>query len=217
MRVKKRDGELYRNASSRQTVCDKKYRLTISPSTYLSCKRLISSFRRSSVLSRRISSFAKPLFRAALTTTLHNPPNYRHRPYWLAPRYSKLTWPPRSLYKLRIGTALLLDSLPLKMGPIGYPETSVRIYHYSLRNNPAERRSCVHFLTKNDGTRIPLFSSREGRNWQHVIWLENQHTISIDNHGIRNVIRVRRRQNSCQFLLSHNMRMWFQGTDKGHH
>jgi hypothetical protein len=27
------------------------------------------------------------------------------------------------------------------MGPIGCPETSARIYHYMLRNNPEERRS----------------------------------------------------------------------------
>jgi hypothetical protein len=30
---------------------------------------------------------------------------------------------------------------PLKMGPIDCPETSVRNYHYSLRNNPEERSS----------------------------------------------------------------------------
>jgi hypothetical protein len=35
-------------------------------------------------------------------------------------------------------------SWPLKMGPIGRPETSVRIYHYTLRNNPEERRSHLH-------------------------------------------------------------------------
>ena len=29
----------------------------------------------------------------------------------------------------------------LKMGPIGYPKTSVRFYHYSLRKNP-QKRSC---------------------------------------------------------------------------
>jgi hypothetical protein len=34
-----------------------------------------------------------------------------------------------------------LDSWPLKMGPIGYPETSVRNCHYSLRNIPQERSS----------------------------------------------------------------------------
>jgi hypothetical protein len=34
-----------------------------------------------------------------------------------------------------------LDSLPLKMGPIGCPETSVRNCHYSLQNNPEERSS----------------------------------------------------------------------------
>jgi hypothetical protein len=30
---------------------------------------------------------------------------------------------------------------PVKMGPISCPETSVRNYHYSLRNNPEERSS----------------------------------------------------------------------------
>ena len=36
-------------------------------------------------------------------------------------------------------------SWPLKMGPIGCPETSVRNYHYSLRNSPEERSS--HLLS----------------------------------------------------------------------
>jgi hypothetical protein len=35
----------------------------------------------------------------------------------------------------------LFRFLPLKIGPIGCPETSVRNYHYSLRNNSAERSS----------------------------------------------------------------------------
>jgi len=39
------------------------------------------------------------------------------------------------------GSRFLLDSLPLKMGPTGCPETSVRSCHYSLRNNPEERSS----------------------------------------------------------------------------
>ena len=34
-----------------------------------------------------------------------------------------------------------LDSLSLKMGPIGCPETSVRNYHYSLRKSPEELSS----------------------------------------------------------------------------
>jgi len=38
-----------------------------------------------------------------------------------------------------------LDSRNLKMGPIGCPETSVRNYHYSLRNNPEKRSS--HLLS----------------------------------------------------------------------
>ena len=33
------------------------------------------------------------------------------------------------------------DSWPLKTGQIGCPETSVRIYHYSLRNSTEERSS----------------------------------------------------------------------------
>jgi len=34
------------------------------------------------------------------------------------------------------------------MGPIGCPETSVRNYHYWLRNNPEERRAQVpHFIS----------------------------------------------------------------------
>ena len=32
---------------------------------------------------------------------------------------------------------------PLKMGPIGCPERSVRNYHYSVCNNPEERRSHI--------------------------------------------------------------------------
>ena len=36
-------------------------------------------------------------------------------------------------------------SRPLKMGQIGSPETSVRNYHYSLRNNPEKRSS--HLVT----------------------------------------------------------------------
>jgi hypothetical protein len=30
--------------------------------------------------------------------------------------------------------------LPLKIGPTGCPETSVRNFHYTLRNNPEDRR-----------------------------------------------------------------------------
>ena len=35
------------------------------------------------------------------------------------------------------------DSGTLKMGPIGCTETSMRNYHYSLRNSPEERSSRV--------------------------------------------------------------------------
>jgi hypothetical protein len=35
-------------------------------------------------------------------------------------------------------------SRTLKMGPIGFPETSVQNYHSTLRNIPEERRSNLH-------------------------------------------------------------------------
>ena len=35
----------------------------------------------------------------------------------------------------------VLDSWPLKMGPIGCPEPYIRNYHYSLCNNPEEQSS----------------------------------------------------------------------------
>jgi hypothetical protein len=37
-------------------------------------------------------------------------------------------------------------SRPLKMGPIGYPETSARHYHTTLRNIPDERRSLTDLI-----------------------------------------------------------------------
>jgi len=37
--------------------------------------------------------------------------------------------------------AFYMDSCLLNMEPIGCPETSVRNYNYSLRNNPEERSS----------------------------------------------------------------------------
>jgi len=50
--------------------------------------------------------------------------------------------PHSSLYKPNIGSAgFLLDSQPLKMEPIGCPETSVRNYQYSLPNKLEGRSS----------------------------------------------------------------------------
>jgi hypothetical protein len=36
---------------------------------------------------------------------------------------------------------LSISSWPLQMGPIGCPDTTVRNYHYLLRNNPEVRSS----------------------------------------------------------------------------
>jgi hypothetical protein len=68
---------------------------------------------------------------------------------------------PRS--KPRIGTTFfLLDSRPLKMGPIGCAEMSVRNHRYSLRNSPEERSSllntCINTVI---GSTRPFFPPRE--------------------------------------------------------
>jgi len=44
-------------------------------------------------------------------------------------------------------------SLPLKMGPIGCPETSGRSYHYSFRNSPEEHTSDLQSLYAYDWVR----------------------------------------------------------------
>ena len=48
----------------------------------------------------------------------------------------------------------ILDSLPLKMRLRGCSETSVRNYHYSLRNDPEEHSS---LLNKNSSSRSGVF------------------------------------------------------------
>ena len=65
------------------------------------------------------------------------PSKHLPQPYWMTPHTTETSHRPKSsLSKLRIGaTSFLLDSLTLRMGPIAWPETSVRNYHYSLRNN----------------------------------------------------------------------------------
>ena len=49
------------------------------------------------------------------------------------------------------GSRLFFNSWTLKMGPIGCPETSVRNYHHSLRNNSEE---CVPQLLRGRGLKL---------------------------------------------------------------
>ena len=46
--------------------------------------------------------------------------------------------------------SIVQDSWALKVGPIGCPETSVRNYHYTLRNIPEERRCHLGFIMYHD-------------------------------------------------------------------
>ena len=47
------------------------------------------------------------------------------------------------LRTFREGLSVPSSGTNMKIGPTGCPETSVRNYHYSLRNNPEERSSHV--------------------------------------------------------------------------
>jgi hypothetical protein len=80
---------------------------------------------------------------------------------------------------------------PLKMGPIGCPETSVRIYHYSLRNSPEERSSVA-----------TVGSAHPYRNGQKPKMLKYIKFITI-NCSIRYKIfkYVTLSHLSCQFLI----------------
>jgi len=55
--------------------------------------------------------------------------------------YCKVIQHNRKINEMRYRTALFWVIRPPKRGPISCPETSVRNYHYSLRNNPKERSS----------------------------------------------------------------------------
>jgi hypothetical protein len=67
------------------------------------------------------------------------PPNHMHQPHWLVQRSRELinahVLPCIKTPRTSVTGYLFLDSLPLKMGPIGCPETSVRNYHYLVRSN----------------------------------------------------------------------------------
>jgi len=52
-------------------------------------------------------------------------------------------WDNLSVLSLGVKKSILV-SWPLKMSLIGCPELSVRIYHFTLRNNPEECRSYLH-------------------------------------------------------------------------
>jgi len=48
------------------------------------------------------------------------------------------------------------SGLILKMGPVGCPETSVRNYHYCLRNSAEEGKSHTRFLPHGEQTLSPV-------------------------------------------------------------
>jgi hypothetical protein len=71
---------------------------------------------------------ARSLYHPALTSA-----EGRKRPHYVSVR-TALFW----IIPL-LPTSGVENSRPLKIGPTGCPETSVKYYHYSLRNNPEKR------------------------------------------------------------------------------
>ena len=65
---------------------------------------------------------------------------FEFRLFWDYSRFS-LSLQQHSSTSLQIHNSQIFYSLHLKMWPIGWPETSVRNYHYTLRNNPEEGSS----------------------------------------------------------------------------
>jgi len=96
-------------------------------------------------------------------STCINPTGWHHRNWDFLP-------PTFFLYKLSNGTTgFLLDS-PLKMEPIGCPETSVRYCHYSLRNNSEERSSHSGLWFVNINTQSAEYVKKNTSNSKHLSW-----------------------------------------------
>ena len=90
----------------------------------------------------------------------------------------------------------ILDSWTRRMGRIGCPETSVRNYHYSLRNDPDERSSLV---SSSFTTRILYYFYY----LPHLPHCWCGHPSSIERRGrISKFLILRIFSLSCQFFLS---------------
>jgi hypothetical protein len=80
-------------------------------------------------LPRYLRSVIKSAYNGSCSVkTLLHPSQFQ--PVYTSVRHSQLVTKSRA--------SSFLDPRPLKMGPTGCPETSVRNYHYSLRNSPQE-------------------------------------------------------------------------------
>jgi hypothetical protein len=91
-----------------------------------------------------------------------------------------VSFPDTSIGKLVRNRFRLSDSWPLKIGPIGCPETSVRDYKYSLRNNPKERslRFRLLFLKKGMNFRMRILVT-VGSIW-NASWIELALAVDVE-------------------------------------
>ena len=87
----------------------------------------------------RGASLSVSLCLTALTSKLPSSPKHLQQPYWLTKCYWLFS--PPAFFPRRTScwaNRLYFFSGTLRMGLTGCPETSVRNYHYLLRNNPEE-------------------------------------------------------------------------------
>ena len=78
-------------------------------------------------------------------------------PYRMSVPFSRVEksniWISSPLKKV-VGESKVMDIFALKMGLLGCPETSVRNYHYTLRNNPVELISYCSLIQQRHKIRI---------------------------------------------------------------
>jgi hypothetical protein len=89
------------------------------------------------------------------------------------------------------------------MGPIGFPETSVRNYHYSLRNNPKERSTHIEGILKHSTAADCHLHTIRTQN--RLFWLINYSKPSTCfNSKYENIIKGTRHNVILQFYSGPN-------------
>jgi hypothetical protein len=69
----------------------------------------------------------------------------------------------------------------LKMGPIDCPETSVRNYHHSLRNNPEQRSSpCTFLHCKMILSKCSIDVNGKSKTDDHKLWIRKYGVTECD-------------------------------------
>jgi hypothetical protein len=139
----------------------------------------------------------------ALTTTMPSIPTTCNKPIGWHHTTETLHSPHSPLYKLYIrATDFLLDSWTLRMGPIVFPETSVRNYHYLLHNNPEE---CISQMeSKGSNRKMAIEQFKTNHKTQKLMWTNPQ----IKNHKRSHELRLIRPQMQHKYPDHGYLKFW---------